>query len=408
MARDRKAGACEVCGRVTSRVSRTRCPLHPSLYDGSAGEQTARESRTLKVASDGSAALAIITRVRVSSLADLIRVGQIDTASWRIDTHEIKSYEMGSKGADGRPVVTPMWSVSAKLKPRADVTSARAEIALLFDAASRKMAPRRMRPASTTGESVASIELWDVHLGKLAWGKETGGGDYDIDIARTRYQQALNSLLSRIGHVKLRKIWLPVGQDFLHADNPRGTTTAGTPLDMDSRFVKMYVEGRTLLCWAVDRRLEVAPVDVMVVPGNHDRQTAFTLGDSLACYFRNTKHVEVDNAPSVRKYRQHGTNMLLYTHGNAGKLKELPLLMATEQPKMFGDTRVREAHTGHLHGERVEEIRGVKYRVSPALCDPDAWHSEMQYTGNLLASDAYVFHATEGLVLKASHTAMQT
>ena len=47
-------------------------------------------------------------------------------------------------------------------------------------------------------------------------------------------------------------------------------------------------------------------------------------------------------------------------------------------------------------------MTGVRVRVSPALCPPDAWHAEHGFTA-LRAAEAYVWHTTDGLVAAAFH-----
>src|SRR5678815_4639289 len=96
--------------------------------------------------------------------------------------------------------------------------------------------------------------------------------------------------------------------------------------------------------------------------------------------------------------------MLMFTHGDKGKRPNYPLVMAQEQREMWGNTIHREAHTGHLHQMRVEELHGVKVRISPALCPADAWHAENMFTGNARAAEAFVWHKDEGLVGTAIYT----
>jgi hypothetical protein len=86
---------------------------------------------------------------------------------------------------------------------------------------------------------------------------------------------------------------------------------------------------------------------VKMVPGNHDTLSTWCLGHSLECWFHATPDVMIDNEPRNRKYHQFGQVILMFTHGDKGKRPNYPLVMATEQPQMFGATVHREAHTGH-------------------------------------------------------------
>ncbi len=57
----------------------------------------------------------------------------------------------------------------------------------------------------------------------------------------------------------------------------------------------------------------------------------------------------------------------------------MPLIMATEQPMLFAQTKFREVHCGHKHKEQVNEYRGVKVRFIPSICGNDSWHKMMGY-----------------------------
>lgn len=335
-----------------------------------------------------------------------MRECEIDEREWEIVKWNVKVFEQGSKDAEGRQQRQKLYSVSAELKPKQLVKLAQQEIAALFRDAAKAMPripvrPRQMRPT----DLMATMEVFDLHLGKLCHGAETGFGDYDSKIAEARWKEAFEVLLERVSHLPISRIVLPFGNDFLHADNKRGTTTNGTPLDMDSRYTKMFRKGVEMLGWAIRRCAEVSPVEALAVPGNHDRLSTFTLGIALECLFANTKHVTIDSRETLSKYVQHGKVMLLYTHGDSGKLNELPLRMATEQPQMFSESLWREAHVGHLHMEKAFEDRGVKVRVCPSLSGTDYWHAENAFTGNILSSEAYVWSKTAGPIIKATHTA---
>ena len=69
----------------------------------------------------------------------------------------------------------------------------------------------------------------------------------------------------------------------------------------------------------------------------------------------------------------------MFTHGDKEKTAEMPLIMATEQPMLFAQTKFREVHCGHKHKERVDEFRGIKVRFIPSICANDAWHKMMGY-----------------------------
>jgi hypothetical protein len=245
----------------------------------------------------------------------------------------------------------------------------------------------------------------DLHIGKMAWAPETGWDNYDSKIAESVFEDALAALIYRTKGYGADRVLFPVGNDLLHSDSKTGMTTSGTQLDTDNRFQKSFAIARRMISRAIVRlRDEVGPVHVVLVPGNHDALSVWHLGDSLECLYHATPGITIDNQPSMRKYYEHGKLMLMFTHGNRGKLDQYPLLMAAEQPEMWGRTVHKEAHTGDKHHLRVQEHRGVKVRISPALCPPDAWHSEFQFVGAQRSAEAFVWSPEEGLIGTAYYT----
>ena len=145
----------------------------------------------------------------------------------------------------------------------------------------------------------------------------------------------------------------------------------------------------------INHLTKFAPVDVIIVNGNHDEERMFYIGDVLKAYYSENPSVSVNNNGEYRKYYQYGTNMLMWTHGDKEKHSELPLIMATEQPKMFAATKFREIHCGHFHKEMMQEYRGIKVRFLPSLCPSDNWHKMMGYE-SLRAGQALIWDKTKG------------
>jgi predicted phosphodiesterase len=281
-----------------------------------------------------------------------------------------------------------------------------AEIEALKEEAKRKVKRFKKVRRQRKGESGYMLEMSieDLHAGKLAWGKETGYEDFDLPIAERIFGQAVNALLDRTRSYPLDEICFVVGNDLLNSDNAEGTTTLGTHVSNDSRYQKVFRTTRLMLTRTIEYLLKIAPVRVIVVPGNHDHMSAWHMGDSLECYFHKCPDVVVDNAPTERKYYQFGSVMLMWTHGDKGRRGDYPLLMATEKPKMFGSTKFREIHTGHLHQVRLEETHGIRVRILPSLTAVDTWLSGKGFTSQMRSAEAYVWSKEEGLVGMATYT----
>lgn len=268
----------------------------------------------------------------------------------------------------------------------------RAEVVALKEDTKRNL-PRLTSISKRPPSSGVMVEVSkpDLHMGKLAWAKETGYTNYDSQIAAELDKQADEVLLHRTSAHKPQQIVLVVGNDLLNADNLQSTTTGGTPQHCDVRYQKTFRTTRLMVTESINRWRQVAPVRVVMVPGNHDTLSTWHLGDSLECVFEGCKDVVIENHPTQRKYYRWGRVMLMWTHGHKGAHAGYPLLMATEQREMFGATSWHEIHLGHLHQVNLRELNGVRVRVLPSLCAADAWHAEMGYVGNIRSAEAYVW-----------------
>jgi hypothetical protein len=358
----------------------------------------------------------------VQSLEDLVAACSIDLSVWEPDVVKIKSYQMSYKPPATREgdekqwtrmhhrdsaELVQMYSVAATFKRKVAIVDARAEIEALIEEAQTRIVrtPLVIVKPSDTGYMM-SLNIADPHVGKLAWGRETGGPNYDVAIARETYNTAVEVLLQRSSHISATRILYVVGNDGLHVDGNSNTTTKGTPQDMDGRYFRSFQTYRQMITDNAEMMARhYAPVTIVGVKGNHDRQTSMTLMDSVRSWFRDNKWIAVDAEPLDRKYFRFGRVLLGYTHGDQIKADKLARTMAIEEPELWAGSIHREIHTGHLHTERVlvDEVAGVKIRVIPSLAPPDAWHAAAGYVGNLQTAIAYHFHESEGLVGTAGY-----
>lgn len=326
----------------------------------------------------------------LASPKDVITFCNIDTNVWELDRFRAKDV---SKGDQAR------FQISAFFKKREDIIAIRAEIEdLKTQAKASAPTPSKTKDHKSKSGNLLEINISDAHFGKLAWPKETGSIPYDVQIARAMFIRALDTLLDRVKNFEFEQILFVVGNDLLNSDNAENTTTKGTVVTTDIRYHKTFRTVRFLMQECIEKLRKIAPVKVLIVPGNHDQLASWHLGDSLECAFAKYSDVEVDNDPRYRKYHEFGKCMIAFTHGDKGDRTDYPLLIATEQPEMFGRTKFREIHTGHTHETKTQEKHGVRVRVISALTPADDWHSENGYVGNLRTAEAYVWNREQGLI----------
>lgn len=235
------------------------------------------------------------------------------------------------------------------------------------------------------GNYAVEISLPDLHFGKG-----------NIKTLKDNFFKTIKNLLDDIDISKVDKFILPIGNDGMNSEGLRSTTTSGTPQFDSAPWYETFSAYVSSIIEAVTFLNKIAPVQVVVVQGNHDWERMFYAGDVIKAWFRNESTVVVDNAPEPRKYVKYGKCLIMYTHGDKEKTADMPLIMATEMPLLFAETKHREVHCGHLHKEMLNEFRGIKVRFMPSICTTDDWHKQMGYDSYRCAQ-ALIWDKEKGL-----------
>lgn len=338
----------------------------------------------------------------IRTLDDLLAACSVDLSRWFVDHYIVGKWDSTQRSDDG-PVTTEQFQVKAWLKPIRGADASRELIAsLVADMATH--APRYPSvPRLVPGDDAHMLELdpFDLHVGMLAWAAETGES-YDSDIAVDLATRATARLIQLASGFHFERVLIPLGNDLLHTDRQvdgkGGQTTRGTQQDVDTRRGKMVRAGIKLAITLIDMVRQVAPVEIVIVAGNHDTESMPMLGEVLAAWYRNDGDVTVRNDPCPRHYVRYGASLIGLTHGHEGKASDLPLIMATERPD-FGTATFKLWRCGHLHrkSETISEYSGVRVCVAPSLAARDSWHAFQGY-GHMRAMEAHVWHRDQGLI----------
>lgn len=343
---------------------------------------------------------------KIRTVDQALETAEVDRRLWDVDRFTINSWETAGKHPEtGAMTVVTLFQVKVWLKaadpmgPRALRDVVLAEIAERGPRYTLKVArrvSRRGRSAPPQGV-LCELALFDLHLGKLAWAPETGE-NYDTAIAQRVYEWAVEQLLERVAGWPVERFLLPVGNDLLHVDGPGNTTTSGTAVDADGRWQKSFQVAWRMLARSIETLAAAAPVEVLVVPGNHDRQRSFYVGEVLAARFAQAgPRIRVDNAPTLRKYVRFGATLLGFTHGCDEPHDRLESIMVNERPEDFTGTQCREWHLGHWHKRRAVKYTaadthgGTVVRILPSLSGTDAWHYAKGYVKGPRAAEAYLY-----------------
>lgn len=255
----------------------------------------------------------------------------------------------------------------------------------------------RREPPKVDPLKMAVYPMGDPHLGMLAWGKETGA-DFDLEIAERNLFSAVDHLVDLAPLCETACI-INVG-DFFHSDNEEHRTTrSGNALDVDSRYHKILRVGSGAMVRCCDRALEKhRRVRVVNAKGNHDDNGSQFLALLLAEHYRNEPRIEIDTSPSPYYWHRFGRCLIGVTHGHTVKAADLPLIMAHDRAKDWGETEFRHFYTGHFHHERVREFPGCTVETVRTLAARDAWHHSKGYRSRR-AMTCDIWHAERGLIL---------
>jgi len=266
--------------------------------------------------------------------------------------------------------------------------------------------PLEARPTKHAGalDNLLTVyPLFDAHIGMLAWGKETGGADYDLALAASDMRAAFDGL-DAITPASGKAV-LILGGDTLHADDNRAETPHGkNKLDVDSRQFKAIEAALQIICDAIDRLASKhGHLTVRVLRGNHDEHSHMVLTFALTERYRLIGNVTVDKDPRDLFMMQHGVSLIAAHHGDKVPPQRLAMHVADVCP-WWSATKDRHILTGHIHHDSTKDLGGVKWHSLRAFCPPDNYGAPFS---SRRALTAMTFDARKGLVLNGIEGVMR-
>jgi len=232
-------------------------------------------------------------------------------------------------------------------------------------------------PALTHSDTMSVYSIGDAHIRLLAWGKEVGE-DYDSDIGTADLLSAIDLLV--IQAYPSEEAFIIDTGDWYHSNGQQNTTTAGTRVDVDSRFAKMIQVGLNLAVSLVEKALTKHKlVRWRSAIGNHDTYSSLYVTCFLQAWFKDEPRVIVHDTPSVFMYHQFGKNLIGITHGHTVKPEKLGEIMSVDCKSQWSDTDHRYWYTRHVHHQQVKEFSNCVIETCNTLTGKDAWHAASGY-----------------------------
>lgn len=341
----------------------------------------------------------------ITTIEQLIRICKIDLNEWEVERWVCNKWEVGSR-KDSHIEVEPLFQIKAWLIRKSAEIGATQIFESLVDFA-KGFAPQYYDmnyPVMEDG-MLFEIGLPDMQLGRMVMGESTGwDGDLTPESMIEKADRIVNSLISHMAQYPVSRILFPIGNDFYDVDNVEMTTTHGTLQQDDPRWQRVFRLGRDFTIRTIDKLTQFAPVDVVVIPGNHDETKMFYLGGVLEAWYHNNSNVTIDNTTKLRKYYKFEKNLIGLTHGYYEKYGDLASIMAYEQPQMWADSLHREWHLGDKHHSKVmlfavEELKnGVVVRILRSIASPSVWEANKGFVGSLKAAEGFLWHPAQGVI----------
>lgn len=358
----------------------------------------------------------VSTSPGIRTLDELIKEADVDMDVWRVDTHKVKFYQgMRSKKYknltytnsrvdgeildEGDVTIANMCSIEAKFVLREEHPFEQA-IDDLLEKLKTFERPKISRPKRMGGSYLFAPFIFDPH-----WGKRSVDGLQTLESMKEEFLDTCEELVARakaFGY-PIGRVLFVVGNDIFHIDNLQATTTLGTPQDITNDPREIIAVTTEVYVRAINIFAELAPVDVMYVPSNHDRLLGYFLGKYLEAWFHDDEEITFNLDYDPRKYYLYGVNLFGFYHGDGLSLDKLSSLMAIDEPILWSQSKYREWILGHLHGKRgllfmLDEEHGIKGSIVPALCRTDNWHYLKAFYGNHRAAEGRLYHEENGMV----------
>lgn len=262
-------------------------------------------------------------------------------------------------------------------------------------------------PSKAAEDLMAVYPVGDHHLGMLSWKEETGA-DYDLDIGERLLRGATDYLLK--SSPTCAEALLVFLGDFMHYDSfVAQTPTSGHALDADSRFPKMVRTAIRCMRYMIELALKKhLHVTVIVEIGNHDLASSVFLMECLANIYENEPRVTINNSPRHYHFKRFGQCLIMSHHGHGSKIENLPMIMASDAAKDWGETSKRYIYTGHIHhsskmAQVSKDHTGVEVESFRILAPADAWANQKGYRAQR-DMKAIIMHCLHGEVSRITVT----
>ncbi len=374
-------------------------------------DRQGRPKECVKTTDNGSQLVVNYVGKKISTVDELIEQIGADLNIYEIDRVDSTHWEVAGKikkaGEEGLWTM-PLRRIRVVLRKKSDERLALESLLELIEEVSPVACKIKYKKSNKKlAKRALELSICDPHLGLNCYPPECQDA-YTLEDCEGLFMWAIENLIAQSKRYEnITEIVFPFGNDFLHVDNINHTTTAGTSQPESLPWHYIYLRGEQLAISAIDRLKQIAPVRILSVPGNHDRQSVYTLARVLNAYYRNDPNVEVDACAKPYKFYRFGCNLIGFEHGHSINALRLASIMANEEPQHWSETAGgwREWHLGDQHRKGTGkpssfEEQGVSIEYLPGLTANNSWHTVKGFTWQKRGAMAFIWDEREGPIAR--------
>lgn len=350
---------------------------------------------------------------RFETVEDVIDHLNIDMAIWKVADVSTSAWDVSMKirsGTEEKPFTIQNTKLKIVFKRIVSETDETAISTLLHRIETKSPVVAKIRPLKLKARETRNaleISLMDLHYGLRCFTPESDA-EWNPELAAQLAMESLKELV-RLARpfAPFEELVLPFGNDFFHIDSFWGETTLGTRQPEADAYYHTFINGQTLALTIVDylQKEFNVPIKIYMIPGNHDRNTSFMLGQILKAYYRNDPNIFIDASPAPYKFYEYGCNLIGYEHGHSINTVRLAALMANECHEAWARTQFREWHLGDQHRKgsgkpSMLEEQGVSIEYLPSITAPNEWHKLKSFNWQKRGTMAFVWSHSRGQIAR--------
>ncbi|GJM72981.1 hypothetical protein HMSSN036_51970 [Paenibacillus macerans] len=288
-------------------------------------------------------------------VAYLLKAHGYDLDTWELVTAKNNIWNVYSK-QDG---IQTLYSSKITVKPKRNGSNINDLIKAIKDIDPITITLGSREP---TEKRMLEIPIFDSHFGI---------SDYEY------YKPSQQKIIERLSSRHWEKVLFILGQDMLHNDGFRGTTSSGTVIETVDT-VTAWEDARKFFEPLIELAItQSSAVDVVYSCGNHDEALGWAFVQMIKARY---PQANVDDRLQQRKAVIYGDNFIGITHGDKGR-KDLHNIFPIEFPVEWSGAKNREIHTGHLHVEETKDVFGMAVRTLATRNRTDKWHRDNGFVG---------------------------